>query len=178
MKADREREDDLEMRNPKRLDERGETLPVAGKGCNDDDADLTAIDTAIDEALASYRAESLDWAEQRSARMPSPLPAGSRTHVPAWLRAPQWVLGTVALCGCVMGGAVYAHHQATLAEDAAMALPAAPTNQALAADNELLSSVDHALSGPVTPTEQELGLTDGSLGERAQMRRHAQPSSN
>ncbi len=120
----------------------------AGSG---DAADLLAMT----EALESYRERSLHWAAQRSAAMPPP---AVPRHA-AWLDAPQWALGTVAFCACVVGGALYTHHQAAVLQQAAVALPAAPTQEALLADNELLSSVDHALRSSVAPTAGELGLT-------------------
>lgn len=131
----------------------------------DDAADLLGMQ----EALGTYRTHLLNWSEERSATLPSPLAPGAR-RTPAWLQSPQWVLGTVAFCVCVVGGALYTHHQNTLLEQAALALPDAPTQQALTADNQLLSSVDDALRGSAAPGEQELGLTDDSLTNRAQTR--------
>ena len=138
----------------------------------------TADVTAMTEALRSYRAEALDWAEQRSATMPSPLPPGERARRDVWWQAPQWALGTVALCGCVIGGALYTHHQATLVENAAAVLPMAPTPEALVADNQLLSLVDTAVHVSVEPSEQELGLTNNPMGKRVQTHRHAQQREN
>lgn len=143
--------------------------PTAAGSDEEEAVDLERVQTA----LRRYRAESLEWAQQRSATMPSPLPAGARADRPAWLQAPQWVLGTAAFCACVVGGTVYTHHQATLLERAAAVLPNAPTQQALAIDNELLSSVDDALCGSIAPTEQELGLTNDPLNEEVQPGRDA-----
>lgn len=129
----------------------------------------------ISEALRSYREQSLEWAHLRSATMPVPVPG----RLALWLAAPQWALGTVAFCACVVGGALYTHHQAALVQQAAAALPAQQTEQALAEDNELLSSVNTALRESVAPTEQELGLTDEGLdGERAQERQAVQQRTN
>ena len=116
-----------------------------------DAADLLAMR----EALESYRDQSLHWAGQRSAAMSPPV---VRRRA-AWLDAPQWALGTAAFCACVVGGALYTHHQAVMLQQAAVALPPAPTHEALLADNELLSSVDSALRSSVAPTAGELGLT-------------------
>ena len=170
-------DDEFEKELMQRLaaEQKGEDELSAAEALETDDAaDLQAMEGA----LGSYRAQSLDWAEQKSAAMPSPLPKGARTNRPAWLQAPQWALGTAAFCACLAGGALYNHHQNTLLEQAAITLPAAPTQQALAADNQLLSSVDEALSGSVAPSERELGLTDDVLGDRAQTRHPAQPRSN
>lgn len=160
-----ERDEDFDAKLMRRLAAEDETVTNA-----DTDAAEVAELRAMEHALRSYRAESLDWAKQRSATMPSPLPPGARADRPAWLQAPQWVLGTVAFCACVVGGAMYTHHQATLLERAAAALPNAPTQEALAVDNQLLSSVDDAIA----PTEQELGLTNDLLNERAQTRQNVQ----
>ncbi len=170
----RDREDEeFEAKLMQRL--RAEEDADDGAPVADDDADEMV---ALTEALRSYRTETLHWAEQRSAAMPSPLPPGARAHRAAWLQAPQWALGTVALCTCVVGGAMYTRHQATLAENASVSLPNAPTQQALAADNQLLFLVDTAVRNPVEPSEQELGLTDSAMGERVQTHRHAQQRDN
>ena len=129
----------------------------------------------ISDALRSYREQSLEWAHVRSATMPAPVPG----RLARWLAAPQWALGTVAFCACVVGGALYTHHQAVLVQQAAAVLPAEQTEQALAEDNELLSSVNAALRGSVAPTERELGLTEEGLnGERAQERQAVQQRTN
>lgn len=125
---------------------------------------------ALANALGSYRRQSLEWAQQRSAAMPPPV-----VHArPAWLDAPQWALGTIGFCACVIGGALYTHHQATLSQQAAVALPAAPSSQLVAQDNELMLLVDDALRNQGSPTEQDLGLNDGLANSRAQQR-HAAP---
>ena len=167
--TNRRNDEEFDARLMQRLDKQDDdALPE-----NDEDA---AELIAMQRALSSYREQSLDWAEKRSAAMPSPLPPTSPRA--AWRQAPRWALGMATLCACLVGGAAYTHHQAMRTQTAAAALPAAPTQQALAADNQLLSSVDDALRGAATPSEQELGLTDELLGDRAQTRRHAQQRSN
>ncbi len=163
-------DDNFERTLMERLDE---SRGVAGEeeacnllGAENDDAELFAMR----DALRSYREQSLDWAQQRSAAMPSPLPARQS----GWLVAPQWALGTAAFCACVVGAALFTHHQAVLVQQAAAVLPAAPTQQALSEDNELLSSVDLALRSSVSPTEQELGLSQVLDANRAQKRRAVQ----
>ncbi len=141
---------------------------------NDEQDGETAELLELSDALRSYREESLEWAYQRSATMPAPAPG----RLAQWLAAPQWALGTVAFCACVVGGALYTHHQAALVQQAAAVLPAQQTEQAVAEDNELLSSVNAALRGSVAPTERELGLTDELDSERAQQRQAVQQHTN
>ncbi len=175
-------DDDFERELLRRLDTFDDAFDDAANGKQDvtdaqdaaADADDAADLVAMSAALHSYRDRSLDWAEQRSAAMPSPLPP----RATGWLAAPQWALGTVAFCGCVVGAALYTHHQAALVDQAAAVLPAAPTQQVLAADNDLLTSVDDALRDSVAPTEQQLGLEDTLAGDRASKRYAAAQRSN
>lgn len=103
-------------------------------------------------ALESYRDESLRWAERRSATMPALKPASR------WFHAPQWAVAATAVVALAVTGVFYTQHLHAPADITTAAT--APTQQALAVDNELLSSVDQALSGSVAPTEQDLGLTE------------------
>ncbi len=109
------------------------------------------------DALSSYKAESLAWAEQWSAAMPPPRP---NAVVSLWDRAPRWALAGVAVSACAVAALTFTH----TATPAATRVALAPTAQVLAADNQLLSSVDDALTrGSSTPSAQELGLSATDL---------------
>ena len=102
------------------------------------------------QALESYRAETLRWAEERSAT----LPVCTRPKRTPWLRA-RWVLASAAIVACAGGAWIHLHLPAN-------AVPVSePTAQVLSQDESLLQSVDAALDGSErTPTEEELGLTE------------------
>ncbi len=159
------------MAEPRKNDDDFDCLLASGSDAGDDYA---AEAMEMRDALRSYREQSLEWAQKRSVTMPVPVPH----RLDRWLAAPQWALGTAAFCACVVGGALYTHHQAVLVQQQAAVLPVQQTEQALADDNELLLSVNAALRGSVAPTERELGLTEELDSERAQKRRAVQQHTN
>ena len=107
----------------------------------------------LHDALKIYKMETLQWAEKKSAAMPTPR-AG-------WARSPRWALTSVALLACGLSAVL---HVFPVADPPTVAV-AAPTAQALADDEQLLQSVDAALSGVgAAPTEEELGLTQTRSG--------------
>ena len=108
---------------------------------------------AFKRAVSSYRAESLLWAERRSAAMPSLLPSVRRSGFRAAL--PQWTLAAVAVMTMVAAGV---HFNTASQDTAAVEAPAAivrtadatATPEQIAHDNVLLGSIDaavHAGSG-------------------------------
>ncbi len=116
----------------------------------DEDLDLETLQGA----LQSYKAETLQWAEQRSAAMAVP-------HLGSWARSPRWALASMLLVACGVGMVLAVHP----ADETAAVAVAAPTAQALAEDERLLQSVDAALIGSgAAPTAEELGLTQTRAG--------------
>ena len=103
--------------------------------------------TVVRDAVDAFRAESLQWAERRSAGQPS-LAAAARQGE-RWAAMPQWSLALVAVV-TIVGGVVHisrtAVQPATMsAASTASIAPSAGAND-LAADNHLLSSIDAELS--------------------------------
>lgn len=129
-------------------DERGDDL-LTGK-----------IDTADAEvlraAVASYRAESLLWAERRSAAMPSLVPAARRARL--WAAVPRWSLVTVAVFTVAVGMAHYGNttQPAIPVEVSTDATPATPKE--LADDNALLKQIDAAVNAKSDLPADALGL--------------------
>ena len=115
----------------------------------DDAADLALMH----EALGSYKSETLRFAEQQSAAMPAPR---VNRALALWDSTPRWVVASAAVLALGFS-TVFVTHRTT--EPAPLAMAAAPTAQALADDNQLLLSVNEALTANVAPSEQDLGLT-------------------
>ena len=108
-------------------------------------------------ALRSYRTETLAWAERRSATQPS-LAAKAKASV--WAAVPQWSLAAVAMVA-IAAGAVHfagpaAQTAAPAAQVSALSAPIALASpDQIAADNQLLGSIDEALQyETVSPTTE------------------------
>lgn len=124
------------------------------EGDGDDNEESLADAAFFREAMQSYRSESLEWAQRRSAVMPVPRPASFWS----WSqRTPGLVAGTAALALLVGAVSVRQHRVAGAGSNGVAFVQ--PSSQTLASDNLLLSSVDSALEQDPVPTEQELGLT-------------------
>lgn len=122
-------------------------------------AELHAEAGAFKSALSSYRADSLVWAERRSAAMPSLLPSVRRSgfHV-AW---PQWTLAAVAVMTMVVAGVhVNTASQDTAAVDTSAAITRTvdATPEQIADDNVLLGSIDAAVHAGAGLPVNALGL--------------------
>ena len=133
-------------------------LSQPAEAVNDADAEVVALRSA----LRSYRTETLQWAERRSSTQPSLRPAARRSRV--WAAVPQWSLAAVAVIS-IAAGAVHVYdrpdagEETTAAADVTPAGSAARTSEAdIAADNELLSSIDQALSYRVASPVDRLEL--------------------
>lgn len=117
-------------------------------------------------ALASYRTETLQWAERRSATQPSLIPAARRGRV--WAAVPQWSLATVAAVTIAAGVFHFTGKddppESTASTSAQVTTTAANTASAadIAEDNRLLSSIDAALSHHRESPVAALGLKSDS----------------
>ena len=100
----------------------------------------------LQAALKSYRAETLLWAERRSAAQPS---LAARAHRQGrWAALPRWSMALVAVV-TIAGGAVHVASSRAEVDEPAIVTDAAverPNPADIAADNELLSSIDAELS--------------------------------
>jgi hypothetical protein len=128
---------------------------------SDNTADADAL--ALRSVLRSYRVETLQWAERRSATQPSLQPAARRSRF--WAGVPQWSLAAVAVISIAAGVAhVYAPvgndgdatsvTQGTVAADTVVRTSEAD----IADDNRLLTSIDQALSYHTVPPIDSLGI--------------------
>lgn len=105
----------------------------------------------VRSALHGYRSEMLQWAGRRSAGQPS---LAEKAHQQErWAALPQWSLALVALVTVVGGVAHFTGTRSSTEPPPAISMEAAvPTqNRAstpdeIAADNQLLSSIDAELS--------------------------------
>ena len=119
---------------------------------------------ALRSALHSYRTETLQWAERRSATQPSLQRAARRSR--AWAAVPQWSLAAVAVISIAAGVARVYDRSDAGQEDAAITASDAASGPAvagasaadIAADNRLLSSIDQALSYHAATPVDGLGL--------------------
>ncbi len=108
----------------------------------EDDAELSALRCA----LGSYRAATSLWAERRSATQPS-LAARAR-RAERWAALPRWSLATIAVVTIAAGAAHLSQDRGT-SGNAASAMAAVQTRSSadeIAADNEMLRSIDAELS--------------------------------
>ena len=126
----------------------------------DTDAELEL--SALQSALHSYRAETLDWAERRAATAPSLVPAARRRAL--WVAVPQWSLAAIAVAAVAVG---VGHFSGRGGDDAAGNVPsitagspstAASSPSEIASDNQLLTSIDAALSSGDLRAVDGLGL--------------------
>lgn len=124
----------------------------------------------LKSALHMYRAETLDWAERRSAAAPS-LEAAARRQA-RWFAVPQWSLAAIAVATVAVGVGHMFGHVPDAAGNTATVLTAdvtdAPTSSAdIVSDDELLTSIDAALSSARVSPVEALGLepvqTEGAL---------------
>ncbi|MEK6397967.1 MAG: hypothetical protein V4734_07765 [Terriglobus sp.] len=125
------------------------------------DAELNSLK----DALATYRTETMNWAERRSSAQPSLVAAAARKSL--WAAAPQWALAAVAVM-TVTAGALHlvgsgadtsaANEQAANA----MYVPHPTPQQQIAEDNALLKSIDCALNTAHGLSTDGLGLEHGS----------------
>jgi negative regulator of sigma E activity len=125
-----------------------------------DDADLELND--LKSALQNYRSETLVRAERRAATAPSLGPAARRSRM--WAAMPQWSLAAVAVVTVAVG---VVHFSGSDGDDvASTAAPVTVASQTavkssaedIASDNELLSSIDAALSYHGKSSVDALGL--------------------
>ena len=133
---------------------------------HDDEQAQVELD-GLKSALQSYRAETLDWAERRSAAAPS-LAAAARRQA-RWFAVPQWSLAAIAVAAVAAG---VGHMFVGVPEDAAgnkAAVVTADVAEArasstdMASDDELLTSIDAALSNARTSPVEELGLRPAQM---------------
>jgi len=122
--------------------------------------DGTAEVNGLKDALATYRTETLDWAERRSAAQPSLAAAAGRRSL--WGAAPQWALAAVAVMTVTVGVMHFVGNDteetASTAEVTTQLAPQPTRQQQIAEDNELLESIDSALNtGSGLPVDS-LGL--------------------
>ena len=143
-------------------DEFAELLLRADSAVAANEADSEAA--ALRSAFRSYRAETLQWAERRSATQPSLQPAARRSRF--WAGVPQWSLAAVAVISIAAGVAHVYDRPGTGGDDtpsttqgAVTAVSVARTSDAdIAADNRLMSSIDRELSYHSESTVDSLGL--------------------
>ncbi len=139
-----------------------------------DDAELATLRSA----LGSYRAQTLQWAERRSATQPSLVAQARRSE--RWAALPRWSLATIAIVTIAAGVAHVSEGRGNMAEDASLP-PVAAVQETrssaaeIAADNKLLNSIDAELSyhsrspvdgldlkGPATSGQRQAQIPDGS----------------
>ena len=136
------------MNTPERLNEEDlADLLARPAGAGSSEAD------ALRAALASYRTETLHWAERRSSTQPSLRAAARRSRM--WAAVPQWSLAAVAVIS-IAAGAAHVYERPAVddqSEEIAATIPDAGsageqrTSPAqIADDNRLLSSIDQTLS--------------------------------
>lgn len=104
---------------------------------------------ALKDALATYRTETLDWAERRSAVQPSLAAAAGRRS--AWTSAPQWALVAVAVMTVTVGVVHFVGNDAEETVSTAqvttdISAPQPTRQQQIVEDNLLLESIDSALN--------------------------------
>lgn len=112
---------------------------------------------ALQAAIATYRTESLLWAQRRSAAMPSLAPAVRRARL--WAVVPQWSLAAVAAITVAVGIANVrntSQQPAPAVEASAVVTPATP--QQIADDNTLLHQIDAAVNAGSDLPVDSLGL--------------------
>ncbi len=102
---------------------------------------------ALKAALRSYRTETLAWAERRSSTQPS---LAAKAKADRWSAVPQWSLAAVAVVAVAAGVvhfAGYGSEDVTPATTTSVTAPASTTaaTDDIAADNQLLGSIDRAL---------------------------------
>ena len=142
---------------------------LAGRPSTGTLADLHADAGAMSElaevksALHSYRAETLVWATRRASATPSLVPAARRRA--RWIVVPQWSLAAVAVAVVAAGighfsGRIGDNAIPSARATATASLPAGSVAAAtdIASDNELLSSIDAALSYAGRSPVEGLGL--------------------
>lgn len=100
-------------------------------------------------ALRSYRSETLQWAQGRSAGQPSLAALAHKQE--RWAALPRWSLALVAMV-TIAGGVAHlasmraATEQPAVQLDASAAVNRSSNPSDIAADNQLLSSIDAELS--------------------------------
>jgi hypothetical protein len=117
------------------------------ESCAECRQELTSLGAAIDDL--NYA--SLRWAEQRAARVEIP----SR-WVLNWNATPGWgaTLAGVLIFGVAIGAHMHVNQQSTVVARSSHTL-AAPSDDVVAKDNNLMLSIDNELSeqvGPQVPT--------------------------
>ena len=131
---------------------------------SDDSANEDAAEVnALKDALATYRTETLDWADRRSAVKPSLAAAAGQRSI--WASAPQWALAAVAVMTVTIGAIHVVGNRVDTASTeqatAEMYAPQPTRQQQIADDNDLLESIDSALNtGSGLPVDS-LGLEHG-----------------
>ncbi len=101
---------------------------------------------ALRSALGSYRAETLQWAERRSATQSS-LAARAR-QAERWAALPRWSLATIAVVTIAAGVAHVSQDRdgsASMSAPVQAAQPARSSAEDIAADNQLLNSINAEL---------------------------------
>ncbi|AFL86946.1 hypothetical protein Terro_0607 [Terriglobus roseus DSM 18391] len=127
-----------------------------------DDADAELELAELKSALHSYRAETLDWAERRAATAPSLVPAARRRAL--WVAVPQWSMAAIAVAAVAVG---VGHFSGRGSDDAmpnaaSISAPAVLSSASeIATDNQLLTSIDDALTSDLSAVDA-LGLKPAS----------------
>jgi hypothetical protein len=127
--------------------------------------DATAEINDLKDALATYRTETLDWAERRSSVQPSLVAAAGRRG--RWSAAPQWALAAVAVMTVTVGVMHFVGNDteetaSTAQVSTEISAPQPTRQQQIAEDNELLESIDSALDTGNGLSVDGLGLEHGS----------------
>lgn len=130
---------------------------------HDSAEDATTEVNDLKDALATYRTETLEWADRRSAVQPSLAVAAERKSL--WAAAPQWALAAVAVMTVTIGAIHFVGNgvddTASTTQVTMQSAPQPTRQQQIAEDNALLESIDSALStGSGVPLDS-LGLERG-----------------
>jgi hypothetical protein len=126
--------------------------------------DGTAEVNGLKDALATYRTETLDWAERHSSVQPSLAAAAGRRG--RWSAAPQWALAAVAVMTVTVGVMHFAGNDteetaSTAQVSTEISAPQPTRQQQIAEDNALLESIDSALNTGSGLSVDGLGLEHG-----------------
>jgi negative regulator of sigma E activity len=145
----------------------GETLANLHAG---DESELELND--LKSALQSYRSETLAWAERRASAAPSLARIARRSRM--WAAMPQWSLAAVAVVTVAVGVVHFSGNDGDEVASTASVAIASQTGvkssaEDIALDNELLSSIDAALSYHGKSSVDALGLQATDTGRHGNM---------
>jgi hypothetical protein len=105
--------------------------------------------------VGAFNQASLAWSESKP-RTSLQLPAAKAG--PAWIPQLTWAMGAVVLL--LIGASVWNHNPAVVPENPAVALVQADSETQIAEDNDLLKSINAALSESEASPVQQYGLSD------------------